>query len=65
MHRSNTQQHHGIVVGLLLALGAAGIGFLLQADLARAISLNEKHFLAAAGLMAGAILLVVKVRSRP
>ena len=33
MHRSNTHQHHGVVIGLLLALGAAvlliEIGFLL------------------------------------
>lgn len=64
MHRSNTHQHHGIVVGLMLALGAAGIGFLLQADLAKAVSLNEKHFIVAAAILVGAILLIVKVRAR-
>jgi hypothetical protein len=64
MHRSNTHHHHGIVIGLLLALGAAVIGFLAQAGLAKAVSLNEKHFIVIAVMLVAAMLLLLKARSR-
>jgi drug/metabolite transporter (DMT)-like permease len=66
MQRMSTHQRHhrGVCAGLFLAIGVAGVGFLLQAELVRALHGSILSLLIGASLVIASFLAVVCLRHR-
>jgi hypothetical protein len=63
IHRSSTHQH-GVLAGLLLAVGVVAAGFLIQSDLARTLHGGGQGLVAGGVVLAVIVFVVLRLRSK-